>query len=348
MRKLKKIAVVGVYGRGADFTTGQAVKCHTLIDWMKETYGEFEVVVVNTYQWKKNPLKLVRDMIFAMRKCRNIVIMPAQHGLKVFAPLTYALNKVYHRSVHYIVIGGWLAEMIQEKPSLKKSVFSFDGVYVELRTMKANLEAIGMQNVYFMPNSRALTEPCTRPVFGKQEPVRVCTYSRVVKTKGIEDAIVICRRANDILGRNVFLLDIYGRIGSEYKEEFEQLTKTHSDTAVYQGCKNADETLATLETYFALLFPTYYQGEGFAGTVLDAFAAELPIIANDWKYNAEIIDDGVNGFLYPFRNVEVAAQKLVMLYQDPALYSKIRSGCRESAERYSTEHVMKEFADMLQ
>lgn len=348
MRELKKIAVVGVYGRGADFTTGQAVKCHTMIDWLKEKYGASEVVVVNTYQWKKNPLKLVHDMVSAMQNCRNIVIMPAQHGLKVFAPLTYALNKVYHRSVHYIVIGGWLAEMLKEKPSLKKSVFSFDGVYVELKSMKANLEAIGMRNVYYMPNSRALAEPCARLEFGNQKPLRVCTYSRVIKSKGIEDAIAICRRANEILEKNVFQLDIYGRIGGEYKQEFEQLMQTQSDTAVYQGCKNADETLDTLEAYFALLFPTYYEGEGFAGTVLDAFAAELPIIANDWKYNAEIIEDGVNGFLYPFRDVEAAAQKLVMLYRNPELYSKIRCGCRESAERYSTEHVMKEFADMLQ
>ena len=32
MKKMKKVAVVGVYGTGTDFTTGQAVKCRTLID----------------------------------------------------------------------------------------------------------------------------------------------------------------------------------------------------------------------------------------------------------------------------------------------------------------------------
>lgn len=348
MRKLKKAAVIGVYGSGADFTTGQAVKCHSVIDWMKGQYGASEVVVVNTYQWKKNVPNLLRDLVSAMRGCRNIVIMPAQHGVKVFAPLVCALNKAYRRSVHYIVIGGWLAEMLQGKPFLKKSVSSFDGVYVELRSMKAKLEAAGLRNVYFMPNSRALSEPCARPSFDNREPVRICTYSRVVKTKGIEDAIAICRCANRILGRDVFRLDIYGRISGEYKQEFEQLMRAHSDTAVYRGCKDAEETLATLENYFALVFPTYYEGEGFAGTILDAFAAELPIVANDWKYNGEIIEDGVNGFLYPFRDVEVAAQKLAILYREPELYRKIRCGCRESAKRYSTEYVMKEFADMLQ
>jgi len=347
MRQLKKIAVIGVYGSGADFTTGQAVKCHTLIDWMKEKYGASEVVVVNTYRWKRNPLKLFYEIVSAMQNCRNIVIMPAQHGLKVFAPLTYELNKIYHRNMHYIVIGGWLAEVLQKEPLIKKSLLSFDGLYVELKSMRVKLEAIGMQNVYFMPNSRVFSEPGEHLVFDLRKPVRVCTYSRVVKSKGIEDAITICRRANEILKRNVFQLDIYGKIDKDYKDEFEQLMRTNSDVGEYQGCKDADETLSTLERYFALLFPTYYEGEGFAGTILDAFAAELPIIANDWKYNAEIIEDGVNGFLYPFRDVEKAAQKLVILYQNQALYERIRCGCSESAKQYSTEYVMKEFVEKL-
>lgn len=53
MIEKKKIAVIGVYGQGPDFTTGQAVKCMELINWLKETYGTDQVQVVNTYQWKK-------------------------------------------------------------------------------------------------------------------------------------------------------------------------------------------------------------------------------------------------------------------------------------------------------
>ena len=81
MKKIKKVAVVGVYGTGTDFTTGQAVKCHTLIDWMKRKFGSDEVVIVDTYKWMRNPLKLLVSMIFAMKNCNNIVIMPAQNGI---------------------------------------------------------------------------------------------------------------------------------------------------------------------------------------------------------------------------------------------------------------------------
>lgn len=344
---MKKIAVVGVYGRGVDFTTGQAVKCHTLIDWMKEKYGSDEVVVVNTYQWKKNPVKLFCNLISAMKQCRNIVIMPAQHGVKVFAPLVRHFNRVFRRDIHYIVIGGWLAEMLKENAALKKCISTYQGVHVEAMSMKRNLEDIGLKNIYFMPNSRPFTEGSSEKIHNNTLPLRVCTYSRVVKSKGIEDAVRICRRTNEILKENVFVLDVYGKVGEEYEQEFSALMDENSQIASYKGCKNADETLGTLSDYFALLFPTYYEGECFAGTVLDAFAAELPIIANDWKYNSEIITDGTDGFIYPFRDIEAAAQQLAELYRDPALYSRIQSGCKNSAVRYSTEYVMKEFADML-
>ena len=347
MKKMKKVAVVGVYGTGTDFTTGQAVKCRTLIDWMKRKFGSDEVVIVNTYKWMKNPLKLLVSMIFAMKSCNNIVIMPAQNGIKVFAPLVYHLNKIYHRNIQYIVIGGWLAEMLKEKDILKRQIASFRGIHVETKSMKVKLEDLGMTNVYYMPNSRPYTELNKKDFPHDKKVVKVCTYSRVVKSKGIDDAIKICRKANSILGSKIFYLDIYGKIDEDYKKEFKNLVKSNSEIASYQGCRNSDETLSVLNDYFALLFPTYYAGEGFAGTILDAFAAELPIIANDWKYNSEVITDGENGLLYPFRNIEIAAKKLVSLYRDTKLYDKIRKGCKESAYRYSTEYVMVQFERLL-
>lgn len=346
MEQLKKVAIVGVYGRGEDFTTGQAVKCHALIDWMKEEYGNHEVVVVNTYQWKKNPFRLFNTLFCAMRSCKNIVIMPAQHGIKVFAPLVWWFNKRFHREIHYIVIGGWLADMLKEKPSLRNCISSYQGVHVEAVSMQRNLEALGLTNVYYMPNSRQYAA-IERKTDSRELPLHVCTYSRVVKSKGIEDAVKICRRANGIMRKEVFRLDVFGKVGSEYEKEFVEFMNENTDIAVYCGCRNADETLETLSSCYAMLFPTFYEGEGFAGTVLDAYAAEIPIIANDWKYNAEIITSGVDGFIYPFRDIEAAAQQLVQLYRDPALYKKIQRGCHESAIRFSTDHVLKEFSDML-
>lgn len=346
MVALKKIALVGVYGIGTDFTTGQAVKCYTLINWLKKEYGTDNIYIVNTYGWKKNPLKLFVFFLIGMINCRNIIIMPAQHGVKIFVPLVSRLNKIFHRSIHYIVIGGWLAEMLNEIPGLKKAAEYFDGIYVETVSMKRKLQKIGLKNVYYMPNSREYVARVTQKADWTL-PLHVCTYSRVIKEKGIFDAIEICKRANTKLRKKVFHLDVYGKIGKEFQDEFDRSLRENEDIVTYNGCKNADETVETLSCYFALLFPTYYEGEGFAGTILDAFAAEIPIIANNWKYNEEIISDKKNGLIYPYRNLDIASQQLIELYKNKLLYQEIQKGCRESAIYYSTSRVMSEFIQNL-
>jgi glycosyltransferase involved in cell wall biosynthesis len=344
--RMGKIAVIGVYGSGEDFTTGQAVKCHTVIDWFIQKYGVDQIEIVNTYQWKKKPLKLLSALFAAFRSCSNIILMPAQNGIKVFAPLCYILNRIYKRKIHYIVIGGWLAEMLSQHHILKEIIAAFSGVYVEAVSMEEKLEKLGLNNIHYMPNSRDYTAREKKENIGGI-PLSVCTYSRVVKQKGIADAVEICRRANEKCGTNIFHLDIYGKIAEEFKQELDILLKKNVDIVDYVGCKDADETINVLDNYFALLFPTYYAGEGFAGTILDAFAAEIPVIANDWKYNAEIIKNGINGMIYPYRDLEVASDKLVELYKNPELYKKIQNECKKSALQYSTARVMREFEKNL-
>ena len=343
---MKKIAVVGVYGDGEDFTTGQAVKCYTLINWLKTKYGKNQVKVVNTYMWKKTPVALLWNLILAMISCKNITMMPAQNGLRVFAPIMYYLNKLFNRKLQYIVIGGWLYDTLKDNKKMKKYIEAFDGVYVETISMLNMLNSIGLNNVYHMPNSRNYIEDVTKKEIGN-ENIYVCTYSRVVKEKGIEDAIEICRLANTMLNEEKFTLHIYGKLADEYKEEFEEILKINNDIVKYCGVKSPCDTIKVLSKYYALIFPTYYEGEGFAGTILDAFVSGTPIIANDWKYNNEIISDGQNGYIYSFRNTKIAAERLIKLYNDKKVYENIIKNCRLSARRFDTNSVMEEFSKRL-
>lgn len=342
----KKVSVVGVYGVGADFTTGQAVKCYEIINWLKDKYGASQINVVNTYKWKKHPIKLFLNMILAFGESENIIIMPAQHGLKVFAPMSYILKKIFHRPVHYVVIGGWLNDAIKKSYYLKKCILSFEGIYVETRDMQKKLQKSDVKSACYMPNCRKLVD-IQKPELNLKKKLKVCTYSRVIKEKGILDAIEIVKSANQMLGENKFYLDIYGKISNEFKPELKRAIETNGEVVKYCGVKNADQGAETLSNYFALLFPTYYEGEGFAGTILDAFVGKTPVIANDWKYNSEIIENGKNGFIYSYRNIDEAAKYLVLLYTNPEVYRKVQEGCKQSAHEFSTDVVLNRFNQCL-
>lgn len=344
---MRRLAVIGVYGTGPDFTTGQAVKCYELIRWFRARYGENTVKVVNTYHWKHRPAGVFLDLIRAFCTCEQIILMPAQHGVKVFAPMAYLLKKLLHRPLHYVVIGGWLAELLTERPWLKHCIASFDGVYVETQGMMEKLRGMGLTNGNYLPNFRILPQKPPEKPDVWAEPVRVCVYSRVIKEKGIQDAAAIVGQANRRMGRPLFALDIYGKVAPAFQAEFEELLREKVDFVRYRGVKDACEGAAVLAVYFALLFPTYYEGEGLPGTILDAFVARTPVLANDWKYIREIVKSGENGLVYPFRDVNSAAEMLCLLYEDEALYAHIRDNCWISARRYSTDAMLKNLVEAM-
>lgn len=129
-------------------------------------------------------------------------------------------------------------------------------------------------------------------------PLKLCTFSRVMREKGIEDAVNVVETVNRELGLTVFTLDIYGQVDSVQIEWFDELQSKFPSYIRYAGLVPFDKSVDVLKEYFALLFPTYYEGEGFAGTLIDAFSAGVPVIASDWKYNTEIVNENV-GFIFP-------------------------------------------------
>jgi glycosyltransferase involved in cell wall biosynthesis len=57
------------------------------------------------------------------------------------------------------------------------------------------------------------------------------------------------------------------------------------------------EVVPTLRNYDALIFPSYYQGEGHPGVLVEAMMAGLPIITTQFRSIPELVQDGVNGLL---------------------------------------------------
>ncbi|HEY8362617.1 MAG TPA: glycosyltransferase, partial [Tissierellaceae bacterium] len=85
--------------------------------------------------------------------------------------------------------------------------------------------------------------------------------------------------------------------------------------------------------------PTYYEGEGFPGTIIDAFSAGVPVIATDWKYNKEIVAHGENGYIYK-GEIEELVNILRQLAQNPDELLKMKKNCIKEAEKYKVENVI--------
>jgi glycosyltransferase involved in cell wall biosynthesis len=212
--------------------------------------------------------------------------------------------------------------------------------------MKKALEEKGFANVFVMPNCKELNVLTEEElVYSKAEPFKLCTFSRVCKQKGIEDAVKAVIEANEHFGRTVYTLDIYGQVDSNEIEWFANLKTTFPEYVQYGGLVPFDKSVEVLKDYYALLFPTYYEGEGFAGTILDAYAAGIPVIASDWKYNAEIVKVGETGFLHEAKNAKELTQLLLEMFEKNLIL--VKKNCLKEAKKYSPEIVIGEFVARL-
>lgn len=333
---MKKVAVIGHFAFGLKYLDGQTVKTKIVTTELEKQLGTDQVSKIDTHGGAKIIPKAILQLFWAFKNNANIIILPAKNGIKFFVPMCAFLNKIFHRKLHYVVIGGWLSELLEHNPGIKKRLTEFDCSYVETNEMKIKLNTIGLQNIVVMPNFKQLQllreEELVIPT---AEPHKLCTFSRVMKEKGIEDAVKAVHQLNEEKGYTAYTLDIFGQIDPNQGEWFQNLQSQFPEYVTYKGLVEFDKSVEVIKDYYLLLFPTYYEGEGFAGTLLDAMAAGVPVIASDWKYNSEIINTN-NGLLFETHNVEDLVNKIKSIKD----IDHLKKSCLGEAQKYSPQNVI--------
>lgn len=342
-----RVGILGHFGEGENLLNGQTVKTKIVTEELEKQLGKSQVLRIDTHGGFRVLLKSPLQVFRALKNSDNVVIFPAHNGLRVYAPLLTFFNIFFKRDLHYAVIGGWLPEFVAKRGLLSRSLKKFDGIYVETSTMKAALEAQGFKNIYVMPNCKRLEVLSEDDlIYPQGAPYRLCTFSRVMREKGIEDAVNAVIDANNSLGSQVFSLDIYGQIDGAQTEWFEELKNSFPSYIRYGGLVPFDKSVEVLKDYFALLFPTYYSGEGFAGTLIDAYSAGVPVIASDWKYNAELVSEDV-GYVYPTGDTASLTDILIASAEDPSRLLGKKRLCLREAEKYKIDNAVRVLIDRL-
>ena len=334
-----KASILGHLGEGKNLLNGQTIKTKIVAEELQNQLGQDQVLKIDTYGGWINLFKAPFQTFCALKNSANVLIFPAHNGLRVYAPLLYLQRYIFSNTkLHYIVIGGWLPDFLLERKCLSRILKSFDGIYVETSTMKAALEAQGFSNIYIMPNGKNLSVlSADELVYDHQEPYKLCTFSRVMKEKGIEDAVQAVMAVNAHFGRTVYTLDIFGQIDPGQKQWFAELQKTFPDEICYRGVVPFDKSVEVLKDYFAMLFPTRFYTEGIPGTIIDAYAAGIPVIAAKWESFADMIEDGVTGIGYHFGDNNALTSVLMDISSAPEDILAMKLNCLRKAKAYCPE-----------
>lgn len=341
MRGKFKIGIWGQYGDGGQIADGQAVRTTIVTCELKKRYGEDNILIVNSNNWKAHPFSFFFKTVGLITKCENVIIAPADNGFKTIVPIFDFFNHFFHRRMLYMVIGGFLPKLLNDCPKYVRMLKKYYRLYVQTPNIKKDLENLGIIRIEFLTNLKPIDAVSEENILlNNDKEIKLCTLSRINPEKGIEEALKAVTIVNDRLGGKYVTLDMYGLIASKHKAWFERIEDMYREVGTYQGIVNYDKTVEVLQNYFALIFPTYYHGEGFSGNVVDAFFSGVPIIATDWLYNKDVIVDGENGILVPIKNPDAIADAIIELYNNRELALTMAKNNVRASKRFSPENVL--------
>ncbi len=332
---MKKVCVIGHFGEGKDLVNGQTIKTKILTAELKKQFGEGPIETIDTSKGVRGIFKLIISLANSFRTCENVIILPAQNGIKIIAPLCVLYRKLWHRKVHYVVIGGWLPNLLTRNKVLTGIINKIDCVYVETAISQKRLNELGLKNIVIMQNFKPLSILSKDEIMNSvQYPLRVCTFSRVTEKKGIFEAVKAIEDINKKYGSTIYTLDIYGQVEEGQEKWFSEIEQDFSADICYKGAVDYSDTTDVLKAYYLLLFPTKYFTEGIPGTVIDSYAAGLPVVASRWESFSDVVDDGKTGFGYEFGNYEIFVNLLDELSKNPMKVTKMKYNCLDKAADY--------------
>lgn len=334
------VTVVGFFAPGQKVYSGQIAKVRDYYYYCCKYFGKENVKGVDTSNWKRKLLSTFINLLFSCCRSQNVILMLCGNGRKTILPFVVLLKKVFKFNIFYSAVGD-IQTVYDKEFILRSCLWDMNGIYVETLQMVEFFRTKGYPNVKFMPvfSKREYKGKFELPE-KYDEPIKLCTYSRVCAEKGISDAIDAVIEVNRREGRRACTLDIYGPPIGKYREEFKLKIKESDGCAVERPLLTDENAINTLAEHYIMLFPTWWKGEGFPIALIECYKAGLPVIATDWNFNSEIIHDNITGMIYPAHNNEALVNIIISLIHNQEKVYEMKNNCIKESMKYKPEKIM--------
>ena len=239
---MKKVAVIGHLDWQGNNMIGAVVKARSIYEELQNQLGKGLVGCVDIHNWKKNVFTVALRIVFAFSRYKNIVLVCSDTSTTLMS-LFSKLKRIFHNKILYCVVGGDMAELLEDNPNQLRGLSYIDNFFVETVDCLEGLQKLGIQKVSLMRNFKCIKAVGEEELKKKyNEPYHFCTFSRVTEQKGITDAILAIHNINSESGHRICELDIYGSIDPAYKDSFEDFLKSNED-ARYCGVVDANSSV---------------------------------------------------------------------------------------------------------
>ncbi len=335
--KKNKVILIGAINEGKIATCGETIKNQMLLEQFR--YAFDEVITVDTLGWNKRPWILVK-LLLVLMFCKNAkVVLSASRSVRYIIKFLYYVP--LQKNIYFWVIGGNMANLLRDGIYELKFFKKLNLIIAEGESMVKELTEMGLENVIRIPNFKKINYLPQKKEYNEENVCRFVFLSRVHPDKGIPEIFSSAKVLNDKGYKDRFIIDFYGAIEPAYNDEFLQNISFLSNVN-YKGFLNLNqnEGYDILSSYDVMLFPTYWDGEGFPGIFIDAFISSLPVIASSWSMNTDVIKDNETGWIISPHSTKELVNKMEYAINSVSDICRLSSNCRKEARKYDSRTVL--------
>lgn len=266
----------------------------------------------------------------------------SKRGALLFGPLVWLVCRIFGKKWIFRGFGGNFDEYYKNLSNLTKFIFKVTVLQADILLFETKSTVKYFKNIVNRPvlwysNSRRFSRIDHEFHNNRSGAQRFVYVGHVTASKGINEIIEAGEMIDDTID-----IDIYGPLMEGMKEE-----NFHGKKTRYMGILQPEKVMETMKQYDALLFPTYYKGEGYPGVILEAYFAGLPVITTRWRAIPEIVDSS-SGILIEPKNSKQLAEAMQQLIQSGQQMQELRLGAISMARRFSSEIWTKYFLEINQ
>lgn len=209
---------------------------------------------------------------------------------------------------------------------LKKTILNADTVFFETKQQitffkKQQIDTVWLPNARHRPQHVSLKKPFTHSfVF----------VSRIVPSKGVNELVEAARTLPD-----PYKITLYGPIDDRHYSH----TIFNNSPVQYKGELAPDQVVTTLASHDVLVLPSYFEGEGYPGIIIEALSLGMPVITTQWRSLPEIVTNNDNGLLIPIQNTQALVAAITSF--NTSNYAAFQQRALASFDNFDTAIVFK-------
>jgi glycosyltransferase involved in cell wall biosynthesis len=273
---------------------GTTIAMAKMINYFKERNYRYNVIQTNSYYFKYS--SIINYIIAMYNYLRiisvndTIIVNTTAAASFYISPIFYALSRLFRCKFIFRKFAGNISILYEKQNVLvrylfRKTILKSDLLFFETKSLVKYFRDMGIKNVHWLPNTREVAIPKYKVNSYKKRFVFISTVKR---SKGIDEIVKVIGSLDEDC-----VFDIYGTITDK---KYSTLYFDQRNVQYY-GPLDPKKLLMTIMKYDIIVLPTYHNGEGYPGIIIDGYSLGKPCIATNWQSISEIVDHKVTGIL---------------------------------------------------